>query len=217
MKYKDAGVDVQRGYAAVDKIKEIVKSTFDSNVLTGIGDFGASYAIPGDENNILVSGADGVGTKLKLAFQTDRHNTIGQDCVAMCVNDILASGAKPLFFLDYLATGKIEQEKVAEIVSGIADGCKKAGAALIGGETAEMPGFYKKGEYDLAGFSVGIVNKKGETGFTTYRGKSLPNGKGRTPLRCKYIASSKGNKWLWRPRRNEKYGILQTGFRSLSI
>ena len=159
MKYKDAGVDVQRGYAAVEKIKEIVKSTFNENVLTGIGDFGASFAIPGDENKILISGTDGVGTKLKLAFQTDRHDTIGKDCVAMCVNDILASGAKPLFFLDYLATGKIEPEKIAQIVSGIAEGCKIAGAALIGGETAEMPGFYKKGEYDLAGFAVGMVDR----------------------------------------------------------
>lgn len=160
MKYKDAGVDVERGYAAVKKIKEIVSETFNENVLTGIGDFGASYALPGkNSNTILVSGTDGVGTKLKLAFAANLHDTIGIDCVAMCVNDVLCSGARPLFFLDYLATGKIDPDQIASIVSGIAEGCKQSGAALIGGETAEMPGFYANGEYDLAGFAVGIVDK----------------------------------------------------------
>jgi phosphoribosylformylglycinamidine cyclo-ligase len=162
IKYKDAGVDVKRGYAAVDKIKEAVKSTYTEEVLSGIGGFGGAYSIAGDdpEGNVLISGTDGVGTKLKLAFETDRHNTIGIDCVAMCVNDILCSGAKPLFFLDYIATNKIEPEKINEIVSGVAEGCKSAGAALLGGETAEMPGFYAEGEYDIAGFAVGMVKKK---------------------------------------------------------
>lgn len=160
MKYKDVGVDVERGYAAVKKIKEIVSETFNESVLTEIGDFGASYALPGkNSDTILVSGTDGVGTKLKIAFAANQHDTIGIDCVAMCVNDILCSGARPLFFLDYLATGKIDPDQIASIVSGIAEGCKQSGAALIGGETAEMPGFYANGEYDLAGFAVGIVEK----------------------------------------------------------
>lgn len=160
--YQDAGVDVHRGYEAVSKMKEHVKSTFTDGVLTDIGSFGGSYSIVkymGMEEPVLVSGTDGVGTKLKLAFDLNKHDTIGIDCVAMCVNDILCSGAIPLFFLDYIATGRISPEQVAEIVKGIATGCKESLCALVGGETAEMPGFYKDGEYDVAGFAVGIVDK----------------------------------------------------------
>lgn len=160
--YQDAGVDVHRGYEAVSKMKEHVKSTFTEGVLTDIGSFGGSYSIAkymGMEEPVLVSGTDGVGTKLKLAFDLNKHDTIGIDCVAMCVNDILCSGAIPLFFLDYIATGRISPEQVAEIVKGIAIGCKESLCALVGGETAEMPGFYKDGEYDVAGFAVGIVDK----------------------------------------------------------
>ncbi|MFQ9696637.1 MAG: phosphoribosylformylglycinamidine cyclo-ligase [Zhenhengia sp.] len=160
--YQDAGVDVHRGYEAVSKMKEHVKSTFTDGVLTDIGSFGGSYSIAkymGMEDPVLVSGTDGVGTKLKLAFDLNKHDTIGIDCVAMCVNDILCSGAIPLFFLDYIATGRISPEQVAEIVKGIATGCKESLCALVGGETAEMPGFYKDGEYDVAGFAVGIVDK----------------------------------------------------------
>ncbi|MFR2837892.1 MAG: phosphoribosylformylglycinamidine cyclo-ligase [Zhenhengia sp.] len=162
MTYQDAGVDVHRGYEAVSKMKEHVKSTFTDGVLTDIGSFGGSYSIAkymGMEEPVLVSGTDGVGTKLKLAFDLNKHDTIGIDCVAMCVNDILCSGAIPLFFLDYIATGRISPEQVAEIVKGIATGCKESLCALVGGETAEMPGFYKDGEYDVAGFAVGIVDK----------------------------------------------------------
>ena len=160
--YQDAGVDVHRGYEAVSKMKEHVQSTFTEGVLTDIGSFGGSYSIAkymGMEEPVLVSGTDGVGTKLKLAFDLNKHDTIGIDCVAMCVNDILCSGAIPLFFLDYIATGHIAPEQVAEIVKGIATGCKESLCALVGGETAEMPGFYKDGEYDVAGFAVGIVDK----------------------------------------------------------
>jgi phosphoribosylformylglycinamidine cyclo-ligase len=160
MDYKDAGVDVERGYEAVRRIKDLVKATFDENVLTDIGDFGGIYALPGsDGEQLLVAGTDGVGTKLKLAFASGRHDSIGQDCVAMCVNDIICAGAKPLFFLDYLATGRIDATIVAEIVGGIAGACRQVGAALLGGETAEMPGFYAAGEYDLAGFAVGLVQR----------------------------------------------------------
>ncbi|WP_337531105.1 phosphoribosylformylglycinamidine cyclo-ligase [Zhenhengia sp.] len=162
MTYQDAGVDVHRGYEAVSKMKEHVKSTFTDGVLTDIGSFGGSYSLAkymGMEEPVLVSGTDGVGTKLKLAFDLNKHDTIGIDCVAMCVNDILCSGAIPLFFLDYIATGRISPEQVAEIVKGIATGCKESLCALVGGETAEMPGFYKDGEYDVAGFAVGIVDK----------------------------------------------------------
>lgn len=160
--YQDAGVDVHRGYEAVNQMKEHVKSTFTDGVLTDIGSFGGSYSIAkymGMEEPVLVSGTDGVGTKLKLAFDMNKHDTIGVDCVAMCVNDILCSGAIPLFFLDYIATGEIAPEQVSEIVKGIATGCKESLCALVGGETAEMPGFYQKGEYDVAGFAVGIVDK----------------------------------------------------------
>lgn len=158
--YKAAGVDVEAGYESVRLIKDHVKKTFIPGVLSNIGGFGGLFEIgKGYENPVLVSGTDGVGTKLKLAFLMDKHNTIGQDCVAMCVNDIACSGAKPIFFLDYLAVGKNVPEKIADIVSGVADGCVLSGAALVGGETAEMPGFYPEDEYDLAGFAVGIADK----------------------------------------------------------
>lgn len=158
--YKDAGVNIEEGYKTVSLIKNIAKETFDSNVVTDIGSFGSMYLLNLENSDyILVSGTDGVGTKLKIAFYMDKHDTVGIDCVAMCVNDILCHGAKPLFFLDYIACGKLKSEKVATIVKGIADGCKIAGCSLVGGETAEMPGFYKDDEYDLAGFAVGIVKK----------------------------------------------------------
>lgn len=158
--YKAAGVDVEAGYESVRLIKDDVKRTAIEGVLGGIGGFGGLFEIgKGYENPVLVSGTDGVGTKLKIAFLMDKHDTIGQDCVAMCVNDVACSGAKPIFFLDYLAVGKNIPEKIASIVKGVADGCVKAGCALVGGETAEMPGFYPEDEYDLAGFSVGIVEK----------------------------------------------------------
>ncbi len=159
--YKSAGVDVEAGYKAVELMKSHVKRTHVSGVMSPIGGFGGLFLpdISGMKEPVLVSGTDGVGTKLKLAFMTDIHNTVGIDCVAMCVNDIVCSGAKPLFFLDYIATGKNIPEKIADIVSGVADGCVQAGCALIGGETAEMPGFYPEDEYDLAGFSTGIVDK----------------------------------------------------------
>ncbi len=159
--YKEAGVDVTAGYKAVELMKSHVARTMTSNVLSGLGGFGGLYALDmtGIKNPVLVSGTDGVGTKLKIAFLMDKHDTVGIDCVAMCVNDIICCGAKPQFFLDYIAVGKNYPEKVAQIVSGVAEGCVQAGAALVGGETAEMPGFYPEDEYDLAGFSVGIVDK----------------------------------------------------------
>ena len=159
--YKEAGVDVTAGYKAVELMKQHVAKTMTSGVLSGIGGFGGLFEldITDIKKPVLVSGTDGVGTKLKLAFLMNKHNTVGIDCVAMCVNDIICCGAKPQFFLDYVAVGKNVPEKVAEIVSGIADGCVMAGCALVGGETAEMPGFYPEDEYDLAGFSVGIVDK----------------------------------------------------------
>ncbi|MEG2669672.1 MAG: phosphoribosylformylglycinamidine cyclo-ligase, partial [Oscillospiraceae bacterium] len=159
--YKSAGVDVEAGYKAVQLMKEHVKRTSIDGVLSGIGGFGGLFELgTGYKNPVLVSGTDGVGTKLKIAFIMDKHDTVGQDCVAMCVNDIICGGAKPLFFLDYIAVGKNVPEKVADIVKGVADGCVAAGCALVGGETAEMPGFYPIDEYDLAGFSVGIVDKE---------------------------------------------------------
>ncbi len=160
--YKDAGVDIEEGYRAVEKMKQHVKSTFNANVLTDIGSFGGLFQLPmnGLEEPVLVSGTDGVGTKLKIAFMSDVHDTVGQDLVAMCVNDVLCQGATPLFFLDYLATGRLDANKAGDLVKGIADGCRLAGVALIGGETAEMPGFYADGEYDMAGFTVGVVDKK---------------------------------------------------------
>ena len=160
--YKDSGVDVTRGYKAVDLMKKHVKSTYDGNVIGDLGSFGGFYSIAGEkmEEPGLVAGTDGVGTKLKYAFVLEKHDTIGIDAVAMCVNDIVCQGAKPLFFLDYYACGRLYPESEAEVVKGIAEGCRQAGCALIGGETAEMPGFYPDGEYDLAGFAVGIVDKK---------------------------------------------------------
>ncbi len=160
--YKNAGVDVEAGYEAVRLMKADVKKTFIKGVIGDIGGFGGLFGIDKGEYEepVLVSGTDGVGTKIKAAFLADKHNTVGQDCVAMCVNDIVCSGAKPLFFLDYIAIGKNIPEKVAAIVSGVADGCVKGGCALIGGETAEHPGLMPENEYDLAGFSVGIVDRK---------------------------------------------------------
>ena len=160
--YKDSGVDVTRGYKAVDLMKKHVKSTYNENVLGDIGSFGGFFSIAGEkmEEPILVAGTDGVGTKLKYAFLLDKHDTIGIDAVAMCVNDIICCGAKPLFFLDYIACGKNVPEKIAAIVSGVAEGCVQSGAALIGGETAEHPGMMPTEDYDLAGFAVGIVDKK---------------------------------------------------------
>ncbi|MGN0771394.1 MAG: phosphoribosylformylglycinamidine cyclo-ligase [Christensenellales bacterium] len=159
--YKSAGVDVEAGYEAVRLMKEYVKKTYDNNVLGDLGSFGGFYALDDREDgDCLVAGTDGVGTKLKYAFVLDKHDTIGIDAVAMCVNDIVCQGAKPLLFLDYIALSKLEPVKVATIVKGVAEGCCQSGCALIGGETAEMPGFYAKDEYDIAGFAVGIVNKK---------------------------------------------------------
>ena len=160
--YADAGVDITAGYRAVDLMKSHVKRTTTPGVVSGIGGFGGLFApdLSGMTEPILVSGTDGVGTKLKLAFLLDRHNTVGIDCVAMCVNDVICCGAKPLFFLDYIACGKNVPERIADIVSGVADGCVQSGAALIGGETAEMPGFYPANEYDLAGYCTGIVDRK---------------------------------------------------------
>jgi len=162
MDYKSAGVDVEACYEAVRLMKDYVKSTYRPEVLTDIGGFGGLFSIAKNKMKepVLVSGTDGVGTKLKIAFVTDKHDTIGIDCVAMCANDVACSGAEPLFFLDYIACGKNIPKKIAEIVKGVAEGCKQAGAALIGGETAEMPGFYPEDEYDLAGFCVGIVDKE---------------------------------------------------------
>lgn len=163
MDYKNAGVDIEAGYKSVELMKEHVKGTMRPEVLGGIGGFSGAFsmsAFKDMEKPTLVSGTDGVGTKLKLAFLMDKHNTVGIDCVAMCVNDIACAGGEPLFFLDYIACGKNFPEKIADIVGGVADGCKQAGAALIGGETAEMPGFYPEDEYDLAGFAVGVADEK---------------------------------------------------------
>ena len=159
--YKAAGVDITAGYRAVELMKAHVARTMTSGVMGAIGGFGGLFELDltGMTHPVLVSGTDGVGTKLKMAFLQDKHDTVGIDCVAMCVNDIICCGAKPLFFLDYVAVGKNVPEKVAAVVSGVAEGCVQSGAALIGGETAEMPGFYPEDEYDLAGFAVGIVDK----------------------------------------------------------
>lgn len=163
MDYKKAGVDIEAGYKSVELMKKHVQETMRKEVLGGIGGFSGAFSMEAFKNMekpTLVSGTDGVGTKLKLAFLMDKHDTIGIDCVAMCVNDIACAGGEPLFFLDYIACGKNIPEKIATIVSGVAEGCKQSGAALIGGETAEMPGFYPEDEYDLAGFAVGIVDEK---------------------------------------------------------
>ena len=163
MDYKKAGVDIEAGYKAVELMKKHVQGTMRPEVLGGIGGFSGAFSLDSFKNMehpTLLSGTDGVGTKLKLAFALDKHDTIGIDCVAMCVNDVACAGGQPLFFLDYIACGKNEPEKIATIVSGVAEGCRQSGAALIGGETAEMPGFYPVDEYDLAGFAVGIVDQK---------------------------------------------------------
>lgn len=177
MDYKNAGVDIEAGYKAVELMKEHIAGTMRSEVLTDIGGFSGAFSMEAFktmEQPTLVSGTDGVGTKLKVAFEMDRHDTVGIDCVAMCVNDIACAGGEPLFFLDYIACGKNEPEKIASIVSGVANGCKQSGAALIGGETAEMPGFYPVDEYDLAGFAVGVVDRKNMiTGKTIAKGDVL--------------------------------------------
>lgn len=161
-KYKAAGVSLNAGYESVERIKKHVESTKNKGMMDMIGSFGGAFDLSayGFKNPVLVSGTDGVGTKLKLAFDMDKHDTIGIDAVAMCVNDILAQGAIPLFFLDYIACGKNDPAQIEAIVKGVADGCRQAGAALVGGETAEMPGFYKEGEYDIAGFAVGAAEKE---------------------------------------------------------
>lgn len=163
MDYKKSGVDIEAGYKSVELMKKFVQGTMRPEVLGGLGGFSGAFSLNSFkemEEPTLLSGTDGVGTKLKLAFIMDKHDTVGIDCVAMCVNDVACAGGEPLFFLDYIACGKNYPEKIATIVSGVADGCKQSGAALIGGETAEMPGFYPEDEYDLAGFAVGIVDKK---------------------------------------------------------
>lgn len=163
MDYKKAGVDIEAGYQSVELMKKFVKGTMRPEVMGGIGGFSGAFsaaAFKDMEEPVLLSGTDGVGTKLKLAFLLDKHDTVGIDCVAMCVNDVACAGGEPLFFLDYIACGKNVPEKIATIVSGVAEGCKQSNAALVGGETAEMPGFYPEDEYDLAGFAVGVVDKK---------------------------------------------------------
>ena len=172
MDYKSSGVDIEAGYKSVELMKQYVKTTMRPEVLGGLGGFSGAFSlekIKDMEKPTLVSGTDGVGTKIKLAFLMDKHDTIGIDCVAMCVNDIACCGAQPLFFLDYVAVGKNHPEKIAQMVSGIAEGCRQAGCALIGGETAEMPGFYPVDEYDMAGFSVGMVDKEKMIDGTTIK------------------------------------------------
>ena len=159
MKYSDAGVNKEEGYETVSKIKDVVSATHSPNVLNGIGSFGAFYELGKYKNPVLISGTDGVGTKLRIALDVKKYDTVGIDCFAMCANDILCHGARPLFFLDYLACGKLDSDVAAEIVGGIAKACKETGTSLIGGETAEMPGMYQIGDYDVAGFCVGIVEK----------------------------------------------------------
>lgn len=158
--YRDSGVNIEEGYKSVNLMKEHVQKTFNKGVLNDIGSFAAMYELGQYKNPVLVSGTDGVGTKLKIAFELEKYDSIGIDCVAMCVNDILCHGAKPIFFLDYMACGQLKGEVAANIVKGVSDGCLMAGCSLIGGETAEMPGFYKNGEYDIAGFAVGVVEKE---------------------------------------------------------
>ena len=163
MDYKSAGVDIEAGYRSVELMKKYVGTTMRPEVMGGLGGFSGAFSLAGIkemEHPVLLSGTDGVGTKLKLAFLMDIHDTVGIDCVAMCVNDVACAGGEPLFFLDYIACGRNEPEKIAQIVKGVSDGCRQAGAALIGGETAEMPGFYPVDEYDLAGFAVGVADEK---------------------------------------------------------
>lgn len=157
--YKDSGVNIEEGYESVKLIKDHAKKTFIPGVISDLGSFAGMFELGKYNNPVLVSGTDGVGTKLEIAFKTEKYDTVGIDCVAMCVNDILCHGAKPIFFLDYIACGKLEAQVAAEIVKGVSDGCIQGGCALIGGETAEMPGFYKAGEYDMAGFAVGVAEK----------------------------------------------------------
>ncbi|MGE5627188.1 MAG: phosphoribosylformylglycinamidine cyclo-ligase [Solirubrobacterales bacterium] len=157
--YKDSGVNIEEGYESVKLIKDHAKKTFIPGVINDLGSFAGMFELGKYNNPVLVSGTDGVGTKLEIAFKTEKYDTVGIDCVAMCVNDILCHGAKPIFFLDYIACGKLEAQVAAEIVKGVSDGCIQGGCALIGGETAEMPGFYKAGEYDIAGFAVGVAEK----------------------------------------------------------
>lgn len=157
--YKDSGVNIEEGYESVKLIKEHAKKTMIPGVINDLGSFAGMFELGQYKNPVLVSGTDGVGTKLEIAFKTGKYDTVGIDCVAMCVNDILCHGAKPIFFLDYIACGRLEAEVAADLVKGVADGCVQSGCALIGGETAEMPGFYKEGEYDLAGFAVGVIEK----------------------------------------------------------
>jgi phosphoribosylformylglycinamidine cyclo-ligase len=162
LKYSDAGVNIDRGNRVVDRIKEMVRTTFSPLVLSDLGGFSGFFQLPkGMKDPVLTASTDGVGTKLKVAFLADKHDTVGIDLVAMCVNDLIVTGAKPLFFLDYLATGRIDEDKIESIVEGVVKGCRDAGCALLGGETAEMPGFYSHGEYDLAGFAVGVVERSG--------------------------------------------------------
>jgi len=158
--YKDSGVDIEEGYKSVNLIKKHVERTFTAGVLNSIGSFAGMFELPRYNNPVLVSGTDGVGTKLDIAFRMKKYDTVGIDCVAMCVNDILCHGAKPLFFLDYLACGKLDSKVAEQLVKGVSEGCITSGCSLVGGETAEMPGFYRDGEYDIAGFSVGIVEKE---------------------------------------------------------
>ena len=169
--YKDAGVDLEAGYKSVELMRKSVRSTFTKGVLGDIGGFGGFFEpdLTGMERPVLVSGTDSVGTKVMLAFELDKHDTVGIDCVAMCVNDILCDGAAPLFFLDYIATGKVVPEKIASLVAGVAEGCRQAGAALVGGETAEMPGVYGENEYDLVGFCVGLVDYEKRIDGSTIR------------------------------------------------
>ncbi len=157
--YKEAGVNIEEGYKSVDLIKKHASKTFTKGVLNNLGSFAGMFELPKYKNPVLVSGTDGVGTKLDIAFRMKKYNTVGIDCVAMCINDILCHGAKPLFFLDYIACGKLEAEVAAQLVEGVSNGCIQSECALIGGETAEMPGFYRDGEYDIAGFAVGIAEK----------------------------------------------------------
>lgn len=206
MDYRDAGVDVAAGRAFVNRIRDMVQSTHRAEVLGGLGGFSGFFQLPsGYREPVLVSGTDGVGTKLKIAQALNRHHTIGIDLVAMCVNDVLTSGAEPLFFLDYLATGKLEPEQLAQVVAGITEGCRLAGCALLGGETAEMPGFYPVGEYDLAGFCVGVAEKsKLLTGTQVQVGDQViglassgPHSNGYSLIRK--IISDGGFDWLDRP------------------
>ena len=172
--YKQSGVDIDEGNRAVDLIKRKVKSTYDNNVIGDLGNFSGLYSLKDFltmKEPVLLSSTDGVGTKLKIAQMLDKHDTVGIDLVAMCVNDLICQGAKPLFFLDYIATGKLAAEQVEKIVGGIVDGCKLSGCALVGGETAEMPGMYSNDEYDLAGFSVGIADRE-----KIVYGKNVKNG-----------------------------------------